>query len=152
MKHLTTMPIAWESLAALKHATQEPSSGALVVFVGIVRPDQEGARSVIALSYEAYTQMCESVIDRLISEARFHWELDSVRIQHRLGLLEAGQISLVVVVAAQHRAAAYAASQFLIEGIKRDVPIWKREHYDDGSSQWISPASSRAEQDCHAHV
>ena len=136
MKYLTTASITWECLAGLKHATEERSSGALVVFVGVVRRDLEGARSVMALSYEAYPEMCERVIDPLIDEAKLRWELDSVQIQHRLGRVEVGEISVVIVVAAQHRAAAYAASQFLIEAIKRDAPIWKREHYDDGTSEW----------------
>ena len=84
--------------------------------------------------------MAEPLIHRLVDEAKTRWSLEGMQVQHRLGLVEVGQISVVVVVAAQHRAQAYAASQFLIERIKYDVPVWKREHYDDGASQWMTGA------------
>jgi molybdopterin synthase catalytic subunit len=84
--------------------------------------------------------MAEPLIARLVAEANARWSLEGVQVQHRLGVIEVGEISVVVVVAAQHRAQAYAASQFLIERIKHDVPIWKREQYDDGTSQWVTGA------------
>ena len=109
--------------------------GAAVTFVGVVRGDRHEDRRVRALYYEAYPEMAERQIDRAIAEAHARWSLNGVQLQHRLGLVEVGQISVVIVVAAQHRALAYAASRFLIEEIKREVPIWKREYYDDGTSR-----------------
>ena len=112
--------------------------------MGIVRADAcAGAgksRRVRALDYEAHREMAERQLERLVDAAKQHWPLDMVRIQHRLGIVGAGEAGVVVAVAAPHRAEAYAASQFLIERLKRDVPIWKRELYDDGTSRWVGHA------------
>ena len=138
MGYLTSAPIVWDRVASLERLAVPRGCGAVVTFVGVVRADRDGRRAVKALCYEAYAEMAEPLLHRLVGEARTRWTLDGVQLQHRLGLVEAGQLSVVVVVAAQHRAQAYAASQFLIERIKRDVPIWKREQYDDGTSQWTT--------------
>lgn len=137
-EHLTMTPIMWDRVTYLNRWAAQDGSGAVVTFVGVVRADREGQRVIRALFYEAYSEMAEHLFQRLISQARVRWLLDAVQVQHRLGLVEVGQISVAVVVAAQHRAQAYAASQFLIEQIKHDVPIWKREQYDDGTSQWMT--------------
>ena len=131
--HLTTQPIGSDVAA---HGL----SGALVTFVGIVRADVCAGRRVRALDYEAHREMAERQLERLVDATKQRWPLDTVRIQHRLGIVEAGEASVVVAVAAPHRAEAYAASQFLIEQLKRDVPIWKRELYDDGTSRWVDHA------------
>ena len=127
--YLTTHPI-------LPDAATEATSGALVTFVGVVRADVCAGRRIRALDYEAHREMAEQQLERLVQDAKRRWPLDAVRIQHRLGVVEAGKVSVVVAVAASHRAEAYAASQFLIERLKREVPIWKRELYDDGTSRW----------------
>jgi molybdopterin synthase catalytic subunit len=111
--------------------------GAVVSFLGVVRADCHGARAVTALDYEAYDEMAERHIHQLAAEAQARWSLDALRIQHRVGRVEVGQISVVIAVAAQHRSDAYAASAFLIEAIKHRVPVWKRELYDDGTSAWV---------------
>lgn len=135
---LTTAPISWDRVAYLQRLAAPHVCGAVVTFAGVVRPDQHGSRQVTALFYEAYVEMAERCIDRLISDAQARWLLQAVKIEHRLGLVEVDQISVVVAVVAHHRAQAYAASQFLIERIKHDVPIWKREQYDDGTSRWVT--------------
>ena len=140
MVSLTTAPISWDRVAYLNRWVSHNGCGAVVTFVGVVRADQDGRHVVRALFYEAYPEMAERRIQRLVSEANARWSLGGVAVWHRLGLVEAGQISVAIVVAAQHRAQAYAASQFLVERIKHDVPIWKCEHYDDGSSQWTAGA------------
>jgi molybdopterin synthase catalytic subunit len=142
MAYLTTTPIAWDRVAYLERGSAQHGCGAVVTFVGVVRADRIGGRTVRALFYDAYAEMAESLLHRLVHDARARWALDGVQIQHRLGLVEAGQVSVVVAVAARHRAEAYAASQCLVEGIKHQVPIWKRELYDDGASKWVmcSPA------------
>jgi molybdopterin synthase catalytic subunit len=137
MRFLTTLPISWDRVAYLNRWASRDGCGAAVTFVGVVRADHDGHRAVRALLYEAYPEMAEPLIHRLVNEAKTRWSLEGMQVQHRLGLVEVGQISVVVVVAAQHRAQAYAASQFLIERIKHDVPIWKREQYGDGTSQWV---------------
>lgn len=175
MAYLTTSPLSGQRLAYLEQRARQaglPAApdlgrqpdaaqagcGALVSFVGIVRPDRDARhRQVRALFYEAYAEMAERQMQRLIDEARARWWLAAVEVQHRLGLIDAGQISVVVMTAAPHRAEAYAASQFLIEQIKQDVPIWKRELYDDGTAQWVTcaPLTLTVEDPqgtVHAHV
>jgi len=137
MRHLTTAAITWDRVVYLNRWAPRNGCGAAVTFVGVVRADRNGRQVVRALFYEAYPEMAEPLIHRLVNEAKTRWSLEGAQVQHRLGVVEVGQISVVVVVAAQHRAQAYVASQFLIERIKHDVPIWKREQYDDGTSQWI---------------
>ena len=157
MRYLTTAPISWDRVASLNRWASRDGCGAVVTFVGVVRADHDGHRVVRALCYEAYPEMAERLIHQRVDEAQARWSLESVQVQHRFGLVEVGQISVVIVVAAQHRAQAYDASQFLIERIKRDVPVWKREQYEDGTSQWITSAPELLEVTDpsgadHAHV
>ena len=140
MAFLTTHPISGQRVAYLQQWARQAGCGAVVSFVGVVRADWHGSRRVRALFYEAYAEMAERQIQRLIDGAKARWWLAAVEVQHRLGLIEAGQISLVVMTASLHRAEAYAASQVLIEQIKQEVPIWKRELYDDGTAQWVACA------------
>ena len=140
MGSLTTAPIPWEGVTDLSRRASRAGCGAAVTFVGVVRADRVWGRAVRALCYDAYPEMAERLIQHLVDEANARWSLDGVRVRHRIGLVEVGQISVVVVVAAQHRAQAYAASQFLIERIKHDAPVWKRAHYDDGTSRWMTDA------------
>ena len=141
MSYLTAAPIDREDLVRLETEALG-CAGAVVTFAGLVRADRQDGRTVTALNYEAYVPMAERQIRHLIAQTRARWSLEAVSVRHRVGLVEAGQISLVVVVAAPHRAEAYAASQFLIERIKHEVPIWKHECYDDAD----------AVEDFHAHV
>ncbi len=153
MPYLTRHIIAWERVAALGRGTTPRACGAVVTFVGVVRPDDDGGRTVVALDYEAYDAMAEDQIDRLVTEAQDRWPLDAVELEHRVGPVEVGQISVVIVVAAQHRADAYAASMFLMDEIKRVVPIWKHTRYDDGTSEWAMCASAMDPLGAmHAHV
>ena len=145
MSYLATTPISWDRVVALTRGASRDDCGAAVTFVGVVRADRRGGQVVKALFYEAYPGMAEPLIQRLVNEAMAQWTLGGVRVQHRLGLVDVGQISVAVVVAAQHRAQAYAASRFLIEQIKHEVPIWKREQYDDGTSQWSPGTPERVE-------
>ena len=130
MRSLAAMPITWEELASFEACTGG-RAGAVVTFAGLVRADQHGGKTVSALDYEAYPDMAERQIERLAAEAQVRWPLQALSVRHRVGLVEAGEISVAVMVAAPHRAEAYAASQFLIEGIKREVPIWKHECYEE---------------------
>ena len=130
MPYLTDATIESGHLASLE-ASARGCAGAVVAFAGLVRADQQDGRTVTALNYEAYVPMAERQIQHLIAQTRARWSLEAVSVRHRIGLVGAGQISLAVIIAAPHRAEAYAASQFLVEGIKREVPIWKHECYDE---------------------
>lgn len=137
MGYLTTEPLSWECVAGLERGGAHGRCGALVSFVGLVRGDQPGGRRVRALEYAAYVEMAESQLHRLVTEVTARWSVETVQLRHRLGFVEVGQISVVVIVTAQHRAEAYAASQLLIDHLKHRVPIWKREQYEDGTSAWV---------------
>lgn len=107
--------------------------GASVEFVGYVRADDHGRR-IAALDYEAHAPMAERVIARVIAEAKRRWTLHHVHLRHRLGRVAAGEASIVISVHAPHRAEAFAACRFLIDTIKQDAPIWKREVHADGTT------------------
>ncbi len=153
MSHLTHHIIPWERVAALGRGASPRACGAVVTFVGVVRPDNDGGRTVVALDYEAYDAMAENQIERLVIEAQHRWVLDAVEIEHRIGRIEVGHIGVAIVVAAKHRADAYAASMFLMDEIKRIVPIWKRTRYDNGTSEWAACVSDMDSVGAvHAHV
>lgn len=110
-------------------------SGAKVIFLGKVRNHSQG-KKVLYLEYEAYESMAESFIGNLIVEAKTIFKIDSVRVLHRLGKIELGEAAVLIEVGSAHREEAYQASRFLIEGIKHQVPIWKKEYFADGTSEW----------------
>lgn len=148
MPFLTNQPISLGDLLPMQEAATRSSAGAVVTFLGVVRPDRQGSRRVRALTYEAYAEMAELEMTRLVAQAKTQWPLEAVQVRHRVGLVEVGKVSVAIVVAARHRAEAHAASQFLVEEIKRHAPVWKQEHYEDGTSQWVACAERRH----HAHV
>ena len=110
-------------------------SGAEVIFVGKIRNHSEG-RQVLYLVYEAYEAMAERMIESLIEKAQSRWAVDRIFIQHRLGLIELGETAVLIEVHSAHRDEAYQASRFLIEEIKHQVPIWKKEFFEDGTGVW----------------
>ena len=111
------------------------SAGASVLFLGTVRDLSEG-RGVLYLEYEAYEAMAERIIAELIKSAFEQWSVEEIKLLHRLGRVEPGEISIAIVVLSVHRDEAYQASRYLIEGIKHKVPIWKKEYFTDGTSEW----------------
>jgi MoaE-MoaD fusion protein len=112
-----------------------PSRGAVVTFHGTVRDHHQG-RPVARLDYTAYRPMAESALGRIVAELEAgHRDLRAA-IAHRLGEVPVGQPSVVIAVAAPHRAAAFDAAREALERLKREVPIWKREHYADGGAAW----------------
>jgi molybdopterin synthase catalytic subunit len=118
---------------ALQVASQ--SDGAIVTFSGIVRGTNQG-KKVLFLEYEAYPEMATKMMERIGKEIRDTWGLSAVRMQHRVGRLNVGETSVVIVVAAPHRDDAFAACQYAINRLKRIVPIWKKEVFEDGEV-WV---------------
>ena len=112
-----------------------PADGAVCVFVGVVRNESQGRR-VERLEYEAYEEMALPIMEEIAAEARQRYPVSEVRLVHRLGRLEIGEASVAVAVASPHRAEAFAACRFAIDTLKAKVPIWKKEHYADGSA-WL---------------
>jgi len=102
-----------------------PGTGAVVHFLGVVRGTEDG-KAIGALDYEAFQEMAEHQFNRLFDEMENHWPVESVRLVHRLGVVNANEPALWVEVVAPHRAEAFAACQWLIDEMKRVVPIWKK--------------------------
>jgi molybdopterin synthase catalytic subunit len=106
--------------------------GAAVVFEGIVRNQTRG-RKTLYLDYEAYEQMALNQMEGLAEQALRNFQIRDVALVHRLGRIEIGQTSVLIVVASAHRAAAFEACRWLIDTLKRTVPIWKKEYFEDGA-------------------
>jgi molybdopterin synthase catalytic subunit len=126
---LTREPIEAETLvAAAKHG----DDGAVVVFDGIVRNNSRGRRTLY-LDYEAYEEMAPKQMGELAREARSRFGVRSVTMVHRLGRLDVGETSVLIVVSSAHRAEAFEACRWLIDTLKKTVPIWKKETFADGA-------------------
>jgi molybdopterin synthase catalytic subunit len=116
------------ALAKLK----QPADGGAVVFEGVVRDNTRGRRTLY-LDYEAYEEMALKQMDALAGQALQQFPIRDVAMVHRLGRLEIGETSVLIVVASAHRAAAFDACRWLIDTLKRTVPIWKKEYFEDGA-------------------
>jgi len=132
---LTTEPIDY---TALTESVRSDQAGAVVLFLGTVREMTQGRRTV-ALDYEAYSGMAEAKMSDLVAEATRLWPVISAGIVHRLGHLELGDVSVAVAVSTPHRHQAFEAGKYLIDRLKEVVPIWKKENWDDGSTEWVHP-------------
>ncbi|HJQ53641.1 MAG TPA: molybdenum cofactor biosynthesis protein MoaE [Gemmatimonadaceae bacterium] len=124
--------------AAVMDEVRSRAYGAVSMFVGTVRDTNEG-RAVSSIDYSAYVPMAEAELDRIVSEAIEKFGVGAVVVEHRIGPVELGDVSVAIAVAHRHRAPALEATSFLIERIKSEVPIWKLEHYSDGAAAWIDP-------------
>ncbi len=130
--YLTRTPIHASEFLEM---TDNFRSGANLLFWGTVRNHSE-EEEVLYLEYEAYEEMAEKMMAELIAEAFQKWPLEEVKLFHRLGRVELGEIAVAIAVQSSHRDEAYQASRYLIEGIKHKVPIWKKEYFANGTSQW----------------
>ncbi|HEX7023789.1 MAG TPA: molybdenum cofactor biosynthesis protein MoaE [Gemmatimonadales bacterium] len=136
MAFLTRDAIRLDPLVALVSA---PDRGGIATFVGTVRDHHEG-RAVLGLAYSAYEPMAEAVCRDIVEEAGRRWPVRAA-LRHRLGALQVGETAVAVAVAGGHRDEAFAACRFIIEELKKRVPIWKKERYADGSAEWVDPTA-----------
>lgn len=113
----------------------DPSCGAISLFVGTTRDTFQG-KNVVRLEYESYQEMAEKEMYKLCKEAREKWSLKHIAIHHRLGLVPVTESSVIVAVSSKHRRECLDAVSFLIDSLKANVPIWKKEVYSDGSGDW----------------
>ena len=120
---------------AIVDRIKRPDDGAVVVFDGVVRNNTRGRRTLY-LDYEAYESMALKQMQSLVEQALVDFKIRDAAIIHRLGKLEIGETSVLVVVASAHRAAAFDACRWLIDTLKRTVPIWKKEYFEDGAV-WV---------------
>jgi len=123
-------------LAAVAAEVGAPGNGAVSLFVGTVR-NENGGRAVDGIEYNAYAPMAERELAGIAREACAQFGTEHVVIEHRTGFLALGDASVVIAVAHAHRAPALDATRWIIEELKRRVPIWKLEHYTDGAREWV---------------
>lgn len=125
---------------ALTEAVRSHQAGAVVLFLGTVREMTDG-RQTTALQYDAYPEMATAKMAELEAEAREKWPVVEVGIIHRLGHLELGEISVAVAVSSPHRPDAFEAGRHIIDRLKEIVPVWKKENYSDGTTEWVHPGT-----------
>ena len=139
-------PLSLEEVYAL---ADDPANGAVVVMSGMVRNNTEG-NAVVALEYQAYEPMALQVFQQVAADIQTRWiDVTSVVIHHRVGRLYVGEISVLVAVGCPHRSEAFAACKYAIDTLKHNAPIWKKEHWADGSTSWVSiGACEQADANC----
>jgi molybdopterin synthase catalytic subunit len=131
--HLSAQPL---NIQTCIDWVMAPGCGGIDVFIGTVRDTTKGKR-VLRLEFEAYDKMAVSEMQKLAGRAMQQWPVQRVAIHHRTGVLEVGEIPVIIAVAAAHRDAAFEACRFLIDTLKQTVPIWKKEVFEDGEV-WVS--------------
>lgn len=133
---VTSDPIDVHQAEAL---LRDPKAGGIVTFSGVVRDHNEG-RDVLHLAYEAYPEMAQAQLADIGKQILERWDAKRVVLIHRIGRLEIGEVAVFVGVSAPHRGAAFEACRHGIDTIKRDVPIWKKEHFAGGAT-WLEGCS-----------
>lgn len=135
MIQLTREPIDYH---ALTEQVIRPSCGAVVTFLGTVR-DLTGEQVTVALDYEAYGPMAEKKLSEIEADTRARWPVGDIAMVHRLGHLDIGEVSVAVAVSCPHRAQAFDACRHAIDRLKELAPIWKKENWADGTTEWVHP-------------
>jgi molybdopterin synthase catalytic subunit len=137
---LVRHPIDVSGLTAL---VASPATGAITGFLGVVRNVNDG-RDVTGIDYSAYEEMAQTEMEKIAREAVARFDNVAIGLQHRLGELSLGDVSVAIVVGHAHRAPALDACRYVIEELKKRVPIWKREHYSDGTRAWVDNRNAPA--------
>ena len=132
---ITRDPLDEAAVTTLVRSLADPADGGVVIFQGVVRDNARGKR-VRYLEYDAYPEMAEQQMASIAAEVERRWHTGNVALVHRIGRLEIGECSVVVVVACPHRAEAFEACRYAIDTLKSTVPIWKKEIYTDGE-EWV---------------
>lgn len=135
MVELSAKPIDTEQVLS---TVTSPRAGAVLLFLGTTR-EQTGDRQTASLDYECYAKMAIHKLEELETAARLRWPIVGCTIVHRLGHLEVGEASVAIAVSSAHRQAAFEAGAWLIDTLKEVVPIWKKENWANGESEWVHP-------------
>ena len=138
MYRLTDSPIVLDEVLA---AVADPGAGAICLFVGVTRENNEG-RDVERLEYEAYAGMAEREIERIAVAAKDRWDIRRIAVVHRTGVVPIGMASVAIAVSSAHRGPAFEAARFTIDRLKEVVPIWKKEFFS-GGAVWIGDQTGR---------
>lgn len=139
MIEITEQPI--DAQRVLSHVAAR-DAGAVVLFLGTTREHTEGKKTA-SLDYEAYGDMALAKLRELQNAAVQQWPITRSAIVHRVGHLKPGEPSVAVAISTPHRAEAFEAARWLIDTVKQEVPIWKRENWADGTSDWVHPGVRR---------
>ncbi|MBD2462621.1 molybdenum cofactor biosynthesis protein MoaE [Oscillatoria sp. FACHB-1407] len=132
---ITFAPLSLEEVYGL---ADDAANGAIVVMSGMVRNNTDG-KPVVALEYQAYEPMAIAIFQQIATQIRQIWtDVTRVVIHHRTGKLQVGEISVLVAVGCPHRTEAFEACKYAIDTLKHNAPIWKKEHWEDGSTSWVS--------------
>ena len=137
MVELTHEPIDYFRLT---EQVRSVTTGAVVLFLGTVREMTDG-RQTVALDYDAFPAMAEAKMQELEVETRSQFPVEHVAMIHRIGHLELGEISVALAVSSAHRGDAFEAGRHLIDRLKVVVPVWKKENWSDGSTEWVHPGT-----------
>jgi molybdopterin synthase catalytic subunit len=129
--------------AALISEVAATGNGATSIFLGMVRDVNDG-REVEGIEYSAYDDMAVAEIRRILEEAAARFGVEHAVVEHRVGVLAVGDVSIAVVVASPHRAAALEATRYIVDETKKRAPIWKLEHYADGTREWVGAPDTAA--------
>jgi molybdopterin synthase catalytic subunit len=132
MIKISAQPI---DIQACIDVAQSERAGAIDVFVGTVR-NHNNSKEVVRLEFEAYDAMAVKKMEELAQQAKNRWEIEKIVMVHRKGVLEIGDVAVVIAVSTPHRAASFEACQWLIDTLKQVVPIWKKEIYENGE-EWL---------------
>src|SRR5262249_51826335 len=116
----------------------DPSAGGIDLFLGTTRAEtRSDGRELVALDYEAYPEMAIARMQQLAQDARNQWPIVKIALLHRIGPAKLAEPSVVIAVSTPHRAESFAACKYLIDQLKVDVPIWKKEVWEDGAESWV---------------
>jgi molybdopterin synthase catalytic subunit len=126
----------------LTEQVRRSDCGAVITFLGTVRDLSDG-KVTIALDYEAYPGMAEKKMAEIERDTRERWPVGEIAIVHRLGHLDVGDVSVAVAVSCPHRAEAFEACRYAIDRLKELVPIWKKENWADGTTEWVHPTGQK---------
>lgn len=128
---------------AILDRVSRSANGATVLFLGMVRDVNEG-RDVTGIEYTAYRSMAERELATIVEEAASLADTGDIAVEHRLGQLAVGECSVAIAIGHPHRGRAFEAARYVIEELKQRVPIWKREHYVDGTREWVAASNTSA--------
>ena len=139
MISITSDPI---DVAEVLESVKSNQAGASVLFVGTTR-QFTGEKETIQLEYECYEAMAVEKIQQLVDAARAKWNVEQCSVVHRIGVVGLGESSIVVAVSTGHRKESFAAAEWLVDELKIQVPIWKKEFWADGETEWVHPCSDQ---------
>ncbi len=142
---ITAEPI---SAKQLLEAVGDPEDGAVLLFLGTVRCQNQG-REVRGMRYEAYQDMAQRTLNQIAREAVVRVGVERIAVAHRIGELSVGDISVGIAISTPHRAEAYEGSRYIIEEIKRRLPVWKKEQYAAGEARWLGAPLTAVQEAAH---